>query len=275
MPKTLYVAEFSVWAAATELAVLELGYPKGKVMLKTVNLVEGENFEPAFLNVNPNGTVPTLEVDGKVYPTTAEITAYLVQHAPVKVKVGTPAIIEAVHDERYDPNFSMLVARDHAELAAKAAGLQGSFLAARQVALEKYAADPATAAFHAFYQPRLKGNAGLLALFKREVPAEVQADWFSKSRAHWASVRSAVFEVYAALLPASGFIGGEIPGEDDFHMIAWFTRIAWIVGARSGADGLAAFESAYGAPVPEAVAAYWKNWVARASWKKVYAVTLH
>lgn len=59
---------------------------------------------------NPLGTIPTLEADGRVFINTTDVIAYLLQHAPRKVKAGTPAVIEAVHNQKYDPNFSMLVA---------------------------------------------------------------------------------------------------------------------------------------------------------------------
>ncbi|KAJ7808611.1 hypothetical protein B0H14DRAFT_2460936 [Mycena olivaceomarginata] len=275
MPKTLYVFGYSVWSAAAELAVLELGYSESEVTQKTVTLVNGDNFDPSFLKINPLGTIPTLEADGRVFTNTTEVIAYLLQHAPRKVKAGTPAVIEAVHDQKYDPNFSMLVARDEQELAAKGSGLQGMFLANRQAALERYIADPAAAEYKNFYEPRLAANGGLLEIFRRKAPADVQAGYFVQSQTHFDAVRSALFEVYPELLPTSGFIGGEVPGEDDFHMIAWVTRIAFIIGATSSADGLDAFERAYGAPVPVKVAAYWGAWAERESWKKVYAETLH
>ncbi|KAJ6535138.1 hypothetical protein B0H19DRAFT_1223049 [Mycena capillaripes] len=258
--KTLYGFGYSLWSAAAELAVLELRYPEGAVTLKNVDLINGENFDPAFLKLNPNGTTATLEADGKVYTSTADVIAHLVEQAPCKVKVGTPAIIAAVHDDKYDPNFALLLARDESELTVKGAWIPGKFFAGRQVALEKYAADPAAAAFKDFYEPRLTANGALLAIYRREAPAEAQAAFFAKSKEHFDAVRSALLAVYPALLPANGFIGGAEPGEDDFHMIAWITRIAW---------------TAYGEPVPDAMAAYWRAWIQRPSWKKVYAETLH
>jgi hypothetical protein len=115
----------------------------------------------------------------------------------------------------------------------------------------------------------------LLAIYKRETTAEVQVTFFANSKAHWGAIRSALFEVYPALLPANGFIGGAEPGEDDFHMIAWITRIAWVAGARSGEEGLSAFNAAYGELAPDTVAAYWRAWIQCPSWKKVYAETFH
>jgi hypothetical protein len=118
-------------------------------------------------------------------------------------------------------------------------------------------------------------RAGLLAIFKGAAPAEHKAGFFAKSQAHFDSVKGAVFELLPTFLPGAGFIGGETPGEDDFHVIAWLTRIAETVGAKSGDGALAAFEAAYEKPVPAKVAAYWTAWIARPSWQKVYAGGLH
>ncbi|KAJ7806330.1 hypothetical protein B0H14DRAFT_3484144 [Mycena olivaceomarginata] len=119
---------------------------------------------------------------------------------------------EAVHDQKYDPNFSMLIARNEQELAAKASGLQGMFLPNWQAALEKYIADPAGGEYKDFYEPRIVANGGLLEIFTRKAPADVQAGYFVQSQAHFDAVRSALFEIYPELLPTGGLIGGKSPG---------------------------------------------------------------
>ncbi|KAJ6609783.1 hypothetical protein B0H10DRAFT_2225584 [Mycena sp. CBHHK59/15] len=172
MPKSLYVFGYSLWADATALAVTELGYHEGEVTSKTLNLVEGANFNPVFLKLNPNGTVPTLEADGKVYTNTDNIS-YLAKNATGKVKEGNPSIIQAIHDDRYDPNFAIL--RDETELTAKGQSLQGMFLPNREAALENYSRMPEAEPYKSFYEPRLVTNRGLLAIFMRKVAAEVQA----------------------------------------------------------------------------------------------------
>ncbi|KAJ6609782.1 hypothetical protein B0H10DRAFT_1954326 [Mycena sp. CBHHK59/15] len=96
-----------------------------------------------------------------------------------------------------------------------------------------------------------------------------QAEFFAKSKVHFDSVKSAVLEVFPALLLDSGFIGDVSPGEDDFHLNAWFTWIASVIGAKTGGDALAAFESAYGSPVPPQIVACWNAWTVRLSWKMV------
>ncbi|KAF7365257.1 GST N-terminal domain-containing protein [Mycena venus] len=280
MTKTLYGFDASIWTAVTELAVAELGYKDGEITFKAVNVLEGENFAPAFIQL----ALPVLESDGKVYTSTAAVVACLVRDAPVKVKVGTTAIINTIHEEKFDPNFALFLARNEDELAAKRAALPGTFpalpatfLANRQALLEKYVHDPDfdVAPFKAFYEAKLAQNTGMLALFTGTESAPERAAFFATSQAHFDAVKKAVFEVFPGFLPESGFIGGAVPGEDDFHAGAWFTRIAAIHGAKTADEGLAMFEKAYGAPVPAKVAAYWDAWTARPSWKKVYAKWLH
>ncbi|KAJ7900079.1 hypothetical protein B0H14DRAFT_2429444 [Mycena olivaceomarginata] len=274
MTKTLYVFSYSVWAAAAELAVAELGYKEGDVTFKAINLVEGENFTPSFLAINPAGTLPTLEADGQVYTSTAEVIRALIKDAPVKVKDGS-AIIETFHQDKYDPNFALTLTRNDAELTAKNAGLPGLFLSKRLEALEKLSVDPQAEAYKAFYEDKKTNIGGMLAIFQGKAPEESKARFFAQSQAHFDSVKSAWFEVLPGILPDSGFIGGELPGEDDFHVGAWLARVAATTGAKSAEDALAAVEVAYGAPVPGRVAAYWAAWTAKPSWKKVYAGGLH
>ncbi|KAJ7511294.1 hypothetical protein B0H11DRAFT_2386990 [Mycena galericulata] len=275
MTKTLYAFGGSIWSAAAELAVAELGYQEGvDITTKIVNLFDGENFTSAFLKLNPEGTLPTLEADGKIYTNTTDVISALVKDAPVKIKPGSPSIIATIHEAKYDPNFAMFLARDEAELTAKSNAIHGVYLARRQPALEKYSQGPDAAQFKALYDTKLALNTSTLALFTGKAPAEAKAGYFSQSKEHFAAVKTALFEVFPGLLPERGFIGGENPGEEDYHLAAWITRIAATSGAISRTDALAAFNATYGAQVPAKVAAYWGAWSERASWKKVYAASL-
>lgn len=106
----------------------ELGYKDGQIEKRIVSLVDGENFTPSFMKLvrdfprayasqsdtfwpyqNPHATLPTLQADGKVYTNTADVTSYLVKHAPIKVKTGS-SLIAQIHEEQYDPNFAFLLA---------------------------------------------------------------------------------------------------------------------------------------------------------------------
>lgn len=58
---------------------------------------------------NPNATLPTLTVEGKVYTDTIDVTSYFVQHAKEHVKTGS-SLITKIHEDAYDPNFRALLA---------------------------------------------------------------------------------------------------------------------------------------------------------------------
>ncbi|KAJ6516699.1 hypothetical protein C8R47DRAFT_1268206 [Mycena vitilis] len=275
MSKTLYVFGPSVWSAAAELALAELGYTEGEVTTQSVNLLKGENYSPSFLKVNPHGTIPTLEADGKVYTSTAEVVAALSKGAPTKaeVKAGS-SFIETIHDAKYDPNFALLLARDEAELAAKS-GFAGPLFFNLRAALDKYSQDVGGEEFAAFYEAKKTQNGGL-AIFSGTASEEEKSTYFSNSEAHFASIKTAIFELVPGALPESGgFLGGASPGEDDFHLGAWLTRIASSTGAKGADDAVEGMNAAYGAEIPAKVAAYWEAWTARPSWKKVYAGGVH
>ncbi|KAF7324288.1 GST N-terminal domain-containing protein [Mycena sanguinolenta] len=260
MTKTLYGFEASIWSAVTELAVAELGYKEGRYYLQGRQGRGRREFCSVVRQAEPDRH----DTD-----------------APVKVKTGTAAIIETIHQQQHDPNFALFLT---AEMAAKRTALPGTFqalpmtfLANRQQLLEKYVHEPdsAMAPYKALYEGKLAENTGMRAVFTGTATAAEQAAYFAASQAHFETVKKAVFEVFPAFLPESGFIGGAVPGEDDFHAGAWFTRIAAIFGATTADEGVTALEKAYGAPVPVKVAAYWEAWTGRASWKKVYAKWLH
>ncbi|KAJ6499830.1 hypothetical protein DFH09DRAFT_1289902 [Mycena vulgaris] len=230
------------------------GYKEGNVATKAVNLVQGENFAPSFLKLVAAGT----------------------------------AIIAAIHDQQYDPNFAVFLARDDAELAAKSTGFPKTFIATHALlkesrtghpVLKKYAQSPEEAPYKAFYDEKIAFNTGgppsprtityspppgILVLYKdTALPAE-KAAFLAQSAAHFAALKRAA------------------PGEDDFHAGGWITRIAALCGVTSAEDALAAFERAFGEPVPERVGTYCGAWTERESWRKwtaswrwMYAAPLH
>jgi len=261
----------SVWSAAPELAVIEL---ESNVDKNVVNLVDGENFHPDFIKINPNATLPTLQADGKVYTNTTDVVSYLVKTASVHVKTGS-SLISLVHEDKYDPNFALLLARNEEEIGAKANSLPGLFLSNRQKALEKFAATPGAAEFKPFYDAKIAGNGGLLAIYQSEAPAHVRDGFFQSSQQHMDNIRTFIQDILPGYLPESGFIGGERPGEDDFHVAAWLARVAATMGGSADKDGVKALEKEINGPVPAKIAQYWTVWSERGSWKTVYAGGLH
>jgi len=268
---TVYTFGHSVWAAAAEIAVAELGVD---VEFKTVDLLNGANFEPSFLKVNPNATLPTLAVGSTVYTDTTSVISYLNSTVPTPVAKHT-AFTDLLHEDKYDPNFALLLARSDDELKAKAGSIPGVFVANRQAALERISATPEAAEFKAFYDQKIAMNGGLLKVYKYEVPDEAKKGFFQTSTGHVANIRELILNTIPAKLPASGFLGGEKPGEDDYHLISWLARIASTVFAPNDATGILAYEKELGVPVPPTVVSYWKLWAERSSFKTVYAGGLH
>ncbi|KDQ59651.1 hypothetical protein JAAARDRAFT_33221 [Jaapia argillacea MUCL 33604] len=277
---TLYTFNLSVWSAVPELALVELGYTDADITKKVVNLVEGENFAPAFLKINPKATLPTLQAaSGETYTSTATVTKYLITNSPSASSI-TPGtdIIDKVHEDQYDPNFAMLSARSEEELKEKAAGFPALFTRNRQQALTNHSQSPLGQPFKAFYTEKLTGNGGLLAIYESKVPVSTTTDFFAQSQAHWANIKSFIYDILpAALANTQGpFLGGSKPGEDDFHVGGWLARIvSMIPGAHKGTDGITVLKEEFAGDVPESVVTYWNAWCLRESWEVVYAEGLH
>ncbi|KAI0961608.1 hypothetical protein AcV7_000667 [Taiwanofungus camphoratus] len=63
LPKAaLYYWPHSIWSSVALLALEEKGYGADEIDLKTVDLSKGQNYQPSYLRLNPNATVPTLVV---------------------------------------------------------------------------------------------------------------------------------------------------------------------------------------------------------------------
>ncbi|KAG0709049.1 hypothetical protein DFH29DRAFT_890302 [Suillus ampliporus] len=273
----LYTFRHSVWAAVPELALIELGYTQDDIEKKVVNLVEGENFAPAFLKINPQGTLPTLEAGGKAYTSTAEVTSYLVAHASSRVAV-TPGteFISKIHEERYDPNFPLLLARHEDELRNKASGFPMTFVQNRQNALSTHSGTFQSANHREFYDAKIAENGKILSIYQAKAPENVKNSFFESSRAHWDALNTFILVELPGILPESGFLGGDKPGEDDLHLAAWLARIAFAAGGEdSSKDGVHSIEKELGKPAPEKIVSYWTAWSGRKSWQEVYASGLH
>ncbi|KAJ7580234.1 hypothetical protein C8J56DRAFT_1104214 [Mycena floridula] len=260
---TLYTFEYSVWAAVAELGVWETGYTDEEVEFKRVNLVDGENFNPDFLALNLEGTVPTLQAkDGSLYTNTKAAVAELMKHGRIQLNAGSSAVLDMMHNPKYDSNFSLVSVRDEEELKAKAASVPGIFAAGR--------AEP----YKAFYEAKLAVNGGLLAIYQGKVPTEVTEGFFTQSKAHFENVSSGLYEVFPDLISSTG-LPEDGPTVSDLFFGAWLARISATVGGKTTEDGLNALETAFGKPLPKKIVAYWNSWGARVSWKKVYAAGIH
>jgi hypothetical protein len=89
-------------------------------------------------------------------------------------------------------------------------------------------------------------------------------------------LKAFILKELSDILPESGFLGGDKPGEDDFHLAAWLARLVFVTGGGdSSKDGVHAIEKELDKPTPEKVVSYWTAWSSRKSWQEVYAKGLH
>ena len=79
------------------------------VEVKPVSLIDGKNFETSFLELNPNGTLPTLTAGPNVYTDTKSVVSYLNSIAASPVPKTTD-FTTLIHENKYDPNFALLLA---------------------------------------------------------------------------------------------------------------------------------------------------------------------
>lgn len=159
----LYSFPGSVWASVPRLCLVEKGYEAHDVEIKTVNLLLGENFSPAYLRINPKATLPTLvvplaetmssEMDTKfrAITSTREVLKFLDQSrsahildqrgenatanpapvlAPATVEGNAIAekFLEMVHGMEADPNFLLLAAKSPEDVKKQAGAMQGTFV---------------------------------------------------------------------------------------------------------------------------------------------------
>lgn len=132
-------------------------------------------------------------------------------------------------------------------------------------------AKPEAKGFENFYQNKIAANGGLKAIYDGQVPEEAKISFFANSVKHWENITSFILNDLPTYLPESGFVGGNKPGEADFHLGAWLARIVAVVQGASAQD----LANELKQPVPPKVLKYWAAWSSRDSWKKVYAEGLH
>ncbi|KAH8102593.1 hypothetical protein BXZ70DRAFT_1059164 [Cristinia sonorae] len=233
----LYTFPLSVWAAVPEVARIELGYQSESIESKVINLVNGENFNPEFLKINPNATLPALVAEGRTYTTTTDVVRYLIGHAPKKVPYGNPALISRIHEDSLDPNFPLLAARDETSLSAASSGFASVFVNNRQNALLKYVDTPEAEPFKtSVFEPKIQANGAVLDIYTGKASDEVKQVFFKQCTQHWNNISDFILKELPGYLPESGFINGDVPGEDDFHIGIWLVRIANLCGGTPTKD---------------------------------------
>ncbi|EHK18484.1 uncharacterized protein TRIVIDRAFT_231671 [Trichoderma virens Gv29-8] len=281
---TVYTFAGSQWAQVAHLALAQKGVPEDKYDLKEIDLMTGANFDPEYIKINPNGTVPSITSPSLDKPLTesVDILRYidalegrnaLVPSDPA-VKAKVQAILDLVHSHDAGTNTILLLARDKEEMTGKKASGFKDFVVNRQTRLEKeQAADPS----HSFYGPKVLENGALNKFYTTEIGDE-HKDFFKDSDdAYKAFAR--VLDSLDSLLVLP-YAAGDAVTEADFHATAWLAHALW--GAGTNATQIQDFsvlEKLIQKSVPSFTIGgrtrqWWASIAATAAFKKVFP-TLH
>jgi len=205
----------------------------------------------------------------------------LIDNAPPGAKYGTKTnedLIKLVHQDIVDPNFFLVAAKSAEELSQKrdaGSGVPVVFFTSRQKVIdeEKASAPPEYAAF---YKQKDEENRPGVQIYSEGAPDELTKPFFEQSQANWDAIGSLIYTDLPKHLPESGFVGGDAPGEADWHVAAWIARIGAVLGAKATPGEWETLSQLKGGePVPKKVQNYWDAWANRESWNSVYASGLY
>ena len=280
------------------LGLLEKGFSKDEYDVKSIGLgefiysnydassidqstVAAENFDPEYIKVNPNGTVPSLAsthlssplVDSRavlehldqLHPDTKKLSA---DDPAVQAKVDD--IIGIVHDDKLSTNLVLLQARNKEEMESKRASMWKTFVANRQGQLEKHKAQlPAPP----FYTSKLKEQTPLYELYTADAVEGLQFEEFFKATDDAYREFAAGLDRLdkAIVLP---YVAGEQLTYADLHVVPWLSHAMWGAGAIDIHD-FAPLEALIGKTVPgfrvgHRIKEWWGHISQRESFKEVY-----
>ncbi|KAK4244268.1 hypothetical protein C7999DRAFT_35384 [Corynascus novoguineensis] len=232
---TVYSSKASQWASVAHLTLAEKGYKPEEYDVEEIDLVGGENFNPEFLKIQPNGTIPALtssELD-KPLIESVDILAYLDKLRPdsrslfpedAAQRKKVDSLIAVVHQDQMSTNLILLGARDKTELDERKRGIWRQFVNNRQEKLEKYgAADPE----NPFYAPKTKENGQLHEVYNTEVgPAHER--FFQDNHKGYKALSQGLQKLNSLLvLP---YAAGEAVTAADFHIVPWLAHALWGAG---------------------------------------------
>ncbi|KAH9952490.1 hypothetical protein BC827DRAFT_1349874 [Russula dissimulans] len=243
----------SVWASAAQLvaSVLFLADLPVDVDDTTINLLEGGNFNPEFVKLNPNATVPILTHDGKSFTSTVEVINYPVSISQKKIAPETP-ITSVVHEAGIDPNFTLGAARNDEELAAVSNSFVTTFAKTRKHPLfpeDLAGSDVDVYPLGTSIQAALQ-RADRQDLQSRDAPRWLET--LRTSTALWDDTKGFIVVTLPTAIDRGLFIAGAESEVDGFHVAAWLVRIAYVVGAQKSDEGVSALKKRF-RPIPHKI----------------------
>jgi glutathione S-transferase len=291
----LYSNVASQWANVPHLGLAEKGYSKDDYDIKEIDLrinsfvsqswhllmntVTAENFDPDYLKINPNGTVPSLTSPSFSRPLvdSTEILTYLDDARPSGPKLSptdaeTKKIVEnligLVHSDDVGTNLILLQSRNKDELEAKRASPFKDFVGKRQEKLEEYKSKLPD---HPFYGPKAQENGALNNLYVTDIGPdhpvffEHTNDMYRKFAAGMDRLEPLIVLPYAA---------GDNVTLADLHMVPWLAHAMWGAGTTDILD-FGPLERLIQKTVPDfkvgpKTRAWWENMSKRDSFKQVF-----
>lgn len=247
----------------------------------TRNIVTAANFDPEYLKINPNGTVPSITAASLNKPLTesADCLTYLDQARPNSGVNLTPRdpktqeivqkLINLVHSDAVGTNLILLMARDKEEFQGKQSSMWKDYVGTRQQVLEQNrTAHPE----HEFYGGKSMENGMLNGLYTSEEIGPHHEAFFAHSREGYQKFANGVAELDSLLvLP---YAAGEEVTLADLHVVPWLAHAMWGAGASEVGDFAPLEElvrkSVPGFKVGEKIRQWWSTFGERESFKKVY-----
>ena len=196
--------------------------------------MQGGNFHPDYVKINPNGTIPSLTSSSLKEPLieSADILEYLNQTRPSGVDLApkdgatartTEQLMDLVHSQEVSTDILLISARDPQEMKTKKEGWFKGFLATRQAVLDENSKQFPDSEF---YKGRRDGNA---SVYKHYISAEHHDEFFKSSQEQYRGWAVGMDKLESLIvLP---YATGPDLTYADIHMAAWIAHAMW------GADG--------------------------------------
>jgi glutathione S-transferase len=242
--------------------------------------VTGDNFDPDYVKINPNGTVPSLTSDMLAEPLidSADILEYLDSLRPEATPLfpkdpeqlrRVEALIAHVHQPQLSTNLILLQARDDAELEAKKASFWNDFIGNRQEKLVRYSSSHPEVPL---YASRVASNGALYNVYSAEEGGSEREEFFAETLRGYEIFAAGLDQLDSMLvLP---YAAGDRVTAADLHIVPWLAHALWGAGGVEVEDfgplqtltrkSVAEFE--FG----EKTRAWWKNVSASESFRRIY-----